>query len=151
MIIQEFTSQDQERFRCLSKEFYVGGATLRPYNEEISLKTFKRVLDHHENLWGYLFYDKENGDAIGYALVTSYWCNEEGGEVILIDELYISPKNRQKGYAKIFMEWLETTFKDKVAITLEVLTTNIDAKMLYDKAGYQPDGFVTYTKFLRKD
>ena len=84
---------------------------------------------------------------VGYALVTSYWCNEEGGNILVLDELYISPNSRHHGYGSKFLEWLEHEFKGKaVEITLEVLKTNQDARSLYKKDGLVPDGFITYTK-----
>ena len=93
--------------------------------------------------------DKETDKEAGYALVTSYWCNEEGGNIIVLDELYIWSKQRKKGYGSQFMEWLEGYYRDKAtSITLEVLTTNVNACHLYCKEGYVPDGYITYTKKL---
>lgn len=147
MIVKEFNISDKSLFLKLCKDFYESSATVYNYREEIAQITFDRVMDHHENLWGYMLLDAENGKAIGYSLITSYWCNEEGGNVLVLDELYIAPDNRKKGYASIFMEWLENYFKGKaVAITLEVLTTNLAACSLYQKEGFVPDGFITYTK-----
>ena len=76
-------------------------------------------------------------------------CNEEGGNILVLDELYICPTSRHHGYGGTFLKWLEEQFKDKAAeITLEVLTTNQDAKSIYQKDGLEPDGFVTYTKVI---
>lgn len=147
MIIEEFRESDKDTFLRLCKEFYDSHATLRPFNFKVAEMTFLRVMAKHENLWGYMFFDKETKEPVGYSLITSYWCNEEGGNILVLDELYISPNGRHKGYASFFMEWLEKNFKDKaVSITLEVLTTNVDACHLYLKEGYKPDGFTTYTK-----
>lgn len=152
MIVRHFLPKDKELFFGLCKEFYEAEATLRAYDEKITERTFERVLDHHENSWGYMMYDKEDGENVGYALLTSYWSNEDGGNVIVLDELYIAPNNRNKGYGKIFMQWIEDAFKnDAVSITLEVLTTNIRACELYSKIGYKPDGFITYTKSIKKE
>lgn len=147
MIIQEFEIKDKEIFLELCKDFYNSNSTQRPYDKKIADMTFNRIMDRHENLWGFLLKDKESGDIIGYALITSYWCNEEGGNVIVLDELFISASSRHKGYASLFMQWIEMYYKDKaVSITLEVLTSNQTACDLYKKTGYIPDGFTTYTK-----
>ncbi len=152
MIIRSFKPEDKELFFGLCKEFYEAEATLRAYDQGITERTFARVLDRHENSWGLLMFDKEDGEVVGYGLLTSYWSNEDGGNVIVLDELYIKPNNRNKGYAKIFMQWIEDTYKDDaVSITLEVLTTNIRACELYNKIGYRPDGFTTYTKPIKKE
>lgn len=147
MIVREFQPEDKQVFKRLCKDFYSNNATIRSYNDELTEKTFNTVLAKHENLWGYLMFDKLSLEPVGYSLITSYWCNEEGGNVLVLDELFIVPTDRHKGYASTFMEWLEKEFKDKaVSITLEVLTTNVNACHLYQKEGFIPDGFTTYTK-----
>ncbi len=150
MIVKEFEKKDCQLFLELCRDFYQSSATVYNYREDIAKMTFDRVMDHHENLWGFLLIDADTDTAVGYSLITSYWCNEEGGNVLVLDELYIAPGNRKKGYASLFMEWLQEYYKGKaVAITLEVLTTNQAACSLYKKEGFEPDGFITYTKKLQ--
>ncbi|HQC55215.1 MAG TPA: GNAT family N-acetyltransferase, partial [Clostridia bacterium] len=136
MLVRQFTENDAESFYSLAKEFYSSGATKRDYDQAIAEKTFHQVTSKHENLWGYFITDLEEQVVVGYALITSYWCHEENGNVIVLDELFISPSFRHKGFGKRFLSWLETEFHDKaVAITLDVLSTNVVAKELYNKAG----------------
>lgn len=147
MKVENFQPEDKPVFLQLCEEFYSAEATLRPFCPDVASKTFDRVVDKHENLWGVMLTDAETDEKIGYGLITSYWCNEEGGNVLVLDELYISPKNRHKGYGKLFMEWLEGAYKNyAVSITLEVLTTNSRAVQLYTTEGYAPDGFAIYSK-----
>lgn len=78
--------------------------------------------------------------------------------MLLLDELYIAPPFRHKGYAKQFMEWMQEKFKKKVvSVTLEVLTGNERAISLYKEEGFDPDSdekdkegneFVYYSKRL---
>ncbi|NCA67377.1 MAG: GNAT family N-acetyltransferase [Clostridia bacterium] len=150
MIVREFKQKDKSLFLELCREFYDSSATVGNFREDIAKMTFDRVMDHHENLWGFMLVDADTDKAVGYSLITSYWCNEEGGNVLVLDELYIAPDNRKKGYASIFMEWVQEYYRDEaVAITLEVLTTNQAACSLYKKEGFQPDGFITYTKKIK--
>ena len=124
---------------------------MRGYDRESAGKTFDQILSKKDNLWGYFMIDKDIDDVVGYSLLTSYWCNEEGGNVIILDELYIAPNNRHKGYAKQFMEWIQTEFADSaVSITLEVLSTNVGAKQLYANEGFYEDGFEVLSKTLIK-
>lgn len=147
MEIVRFKRKDKNRFLALCREFYCAGATLRPYNEKNALLTFRRVLERHENLQGYLLVDKSNRQGIGYALVSSYWCNEDGGNVIVLDELYISPNSRHNGYGSLFLKWLEKHCGSYArTISLEVLRTNQRAQSVYRKDGMEPDGFITYSK-----
>ncbi|HPD02075.1 MAG TPA: GNAT family N-acetyltransferase [Eubacteriales bacterium] len=150
MEIREIEEPDRQTFLKLCESFYSSGATTRGYDAAIAEKTFKYIISKHENLWGYLLIDKDSSQAIGYALLTSYWCNEDGGNVIILDELFIDTVNRHKGYGKMLLDWAETEFKDKaVSITLEVLTTNVAAKQLYAKLGYVEDGYQVLTKRLQ--
>ena len=71
MQIKEFEKKDKDVFLRLCNEFYSSNATLKPYNALAAAQTFDRVVERHENLWGYLFTDKETLQPIGYALVRS--------------------------------------------------------------------------------
>lgn len=148
MDVRTILPQDHESFIELCKEFYSTKATHRDYNEALAEKTFNYLIARHENLWGYLILG-DSGNVVGYALITSYWCNEDGGNVIVLDELFIRQEYRHHGYGALFMRFLENEFKDKaVSITLEVVTTNTIAKSLYSRQGYMKDGFEVLTKAL---
>lgn len=147
MIVRPIEYNDKETFFRLVKEFYNSCATIRAYDEVITSKTFDYLMSKHENLWGYLMVDSDTAEPVGYALLTSYWCNEDGGNVVVLDEVYITTKNQHKGYGHQFLQWIEQEFRDKaVSITLEVLTSNNNAKQLYSKLGYSEDGFEVLTK-----
>lgn len=150
MVVRSFEKDDESDFLRLCENFYSSGATTRGYNEELAKKTFFQVMSKHENLWGFFIINKDNESVAGYSLITTYWCNEDGGNVVIIDELYIEPGNRKKGLAQEFIKWIEEKFKDDaVAVTLEVITTNTIAKDLYAKVGYKEDGFQVLTKRLK--
>jgi len=149
MIIKSMEEGDADSFYKLCEEFYSSGATKRTYNRKSAEQTFRQVISKHENLWGYFIIDVESGTYAGYALITSYWCNEESGNVLILDELFVSSDFRHRHFGKSFMMWLEDEFRGKaVALTLEVLSTNVIAKDLYVKEGFSEDGFVTMTKAI---
>lgn len=146
MKIKSIIENDKNIFKELSKEFYASGATINPYNDETNEKTFRYLTSAHHNLFGYLIIS-DDGNCAGYSLLTSYWCNEEGGEIVIIDELYVKKEYRQHGYAKHFINWAENHFKGRaVEMTLEVLSDNAHAIDLYSELGFAPDGFTTMTR-----
>ena len=146
MKVRTIKETDLDVFRRTSKDFYMAGATMRGYDEDLTRKTFDYLTSAHHNLWGY-FILTDSGDYAGYALLTSYWCNEEGGEIIILDEIYINPEYRKHGFGKRFLFWAEKHFHNKAtSITLEVLQSNENAVEFYKSAGYEPDGFMTMTK-----
>lgn len=78
----------------------------------------------------------------GYALLISFWSNEYGGEICAIDELYVEPEVRGRGFASQFVEMLASGNnpiwpRRTAAIVIEAYRTNPRAKALYERLGFQ--------------
>jgi GNAT superfamily N-acetyltransferase len=77
----------------------------------------------------------------GYALLCSFWSNELGGEVCIIDELFIAPSARGRGAATELVQGLCERrwpwFRDAVAVELEVTPSNARARQLYERLGFR--------------
>jgi GNAT superfamily N-acetyltransferase len=73
----------------------------------------------------------------GYALLVSYWSNEWGGVVLLLDELFVDKEFRGRGIAKSFLNYLqhERPF-GAVVVALEVSSKNAPARALYASVGF---------------
>jgi ribosomal protein S18 acetylase RimI-like enzyme len=80
------------------------------------------------------------GRAAGYALLSSYWSNELGGEVCMVDELYLEPAARSRGFATALCEALVLGSplwpRPAVALGLEVTPGNRRALALYERLGF---------------
>jgi len=78
----------------------------------------------------------------GYALLISFWSNELGGEIIVIDELYVTPAFRNQGYARQLLRFLagqNSLWPGRaVALELEVTPQNTRAAAIYTGLGFQP-------------
>jgi ribosomal protein S18 acetylase RimI-like enzyme len=79
----------------------------------------------------------------GYAFLASFWSNEVGGEICYIDELYVRPASRGRGYATQLITSLigqESSLWPRtiVAVDLEVTPSNARARALYTKLGFSP-------------
>ena len=78
---------------------------------------------------------------IGYALLVSFWSNEYGGEICVIDELYVAPANRSQGIATKLISSIEPDRslwpRCPVAIALEVTPGNSQARALYERLGFR--------------
>jgi GNAT superfamily N-acetyltransferase len=78
----------------------------------------------------------------GYALLVSFWSNEFGGEICVIDELFVEPKFRGHGLTTQFIQGLARGDcaiwpRRTVAITVEAYRTNLRAKTLYERLGFE--------------
>jgi GNAT superfamily N-acetyltransferase len=92
------------------------------------------VLDHAD--------PTRDGAPAGYALLCSFWSNELGGEVCILDELYVAAAARGRGAATSLVAGLLARtapwFRDAVAVELEVTPTNARARALYERLGFAP-------------
>jgi GNAT superfamily N-acetyltransferase len=80
------------------------------------------------------------GCACGYALLISSWSNELGGEVCVIDELFVVAGHRGHGHAGRFLDELAAGTvlgPDVVALTLETTPENVAARRLYERHGFR--------------
>ncbi len=77
----------------------------------------------------------------GYALLCSFWSNELGGEVCIIDELYVIPGARGRGVATRLVTGLLRRelpwFERAVNVELEVTPSNARARALYERLGFR--------------
>ena len=82
-----------------------------------------------------------DGVRAGYALLVSYWSNELGGEVCIIDELYVAPAWRSRGYATRLIDAVvrgAAPWQGRpVALELEVSPKNAAASRLYERLGFR--------------
>jgi len=76
-----------------------------------------------------------------YALLCSFWSNELGGEVCIIDELFVAPHARGRGVATGLVRGLLARklpwFGAAVSVELEVTPSNHRARALYERLGFR--------------
>lgn len=77
------------------------------------------------------------GEIVGYAILLHYWSNEYGGALLVVDELFIKPAQRGRGFGRAFLQWVETR-PDLCGIMLETMPHS-RAEAFYQKAGFLPD------------
>ncbi|MBX7115483.1 MAG: GNAT family N-acetyltransferase [Myxococcaceae bacterium] len=92
---------------------------------------------------------EQEGMVLGYALLIAYWSNELGGEVLVIDELYVAEAARGQRHATRFLEALSHKSLPEItaylALMLEVRPENTRARRLYERAG-----FVASTQVMKR-
>jgi ribosomal protein S18 acetylase RimI-like enzyme len=82
------------------------------------------------------------GTIAGYALLILFWSNELGGNICVIDELYVAPTHRGQKHASQLIEQLagDISFFQlrPVAFEVEVTPRNKRARALYSRLGFNP-------------
>ncbi len=91
-----------------------------------------------------------DGAVRGYALVIAFWSNELGGEVAIVDELYVAPDARGRGHGSEFFAGLAggaAWAPPSVALSLETTPANARARRLYERLGFRASN-LTFRKPL---
>ncbi|WP_423408918.1 GNAT family N-acetyltransferase [Heyndrickxia sp. MSNUG] len=79
---------------------------------------------------------EKNNAIIGYSIFVYLWSNEYGGNILIVDELYIKEKVRNEGIGSYFIKWLEES-EEFVAIQLETTPSNKRVFNYYIRLGFK--------------
>jgi GNAT superfamily N-acetyltransferase len=95
-----------------------------------------------------------DGAVAGYAFLVSFWSNELGGEICTIDELYLEPAWRSRGYGSALLTALQSGEpfwpRQPVALELEVSPLNPRAHALYERVGFAVKDNTTLRLMIRR-
>ncbi len=97
---------------------------------------------------GLAFVLREDGIAVGYAVLTLGWSLEYLGRDAFVDELFVIPSHRGRGLASRALDALERACRelDVRALHLEVERDNRTARGLYEKRGFRDNKRLLLTK-----
>lgn len=138
--------KDKEIYLSMTRKFYDSDAVLSPVPTENFEKTFALLMKGSPYADAFVF--EEEGSVVGYALLARTWSQEAGGEAIWIEEIYLEPAARGKGYGSAFFRFLETKYAPHAKrFRLEVEEENEGAVALYRRMGFE---FFPYDQ-MKKD
>ena len=102
--------------------------------------------------WGEIWLIRDGETVVGYTILTWGFTVELGGPFLLIDELYLRPSHRGRGWGSTTLDFISdrARFHRGVALQLEVEHHNTQARALYERNGFQPHATRT-TLELRLD
>ena len=96
---------------------------------------------------GQIIVFEQGGEVVGYAILIFYWSNERGGDVVMIDELFVRTEYRSQGVGGHFFDFLFQHYQDKAtAFQLEVTPNNDRAYRFYNGLGFE----LAKNRFLMK-
>lgn len=130
--------EDFARLIAMVRDFYEEDSI--PYQPDLVEPGLQAVLGN-PSLGAVLLLSSDELAEVGY--VTLGWCFsvEQGGRFVLLDELYLAPAARGRGWGRqalaVARDW--AAGQGAAVIRLEVNHHNAKAKCLYLSAGYRDD------------
>jgi GNAT superfamily N-acetyltransferase len=120
---------------ALSSALYVEDPGVRPVPPEQTRRTLAEL--RKNPVRGQAWVCGSGTEPAGYAFLIYFWSNEVGGEICVIDEVYVKPGSRGKGHGRALFTKLigEKKFP---ALDLEVTPANGRARAFYEGFGFAP-------------
>ena len=146
MIIRKLQKEDFNTVLSMMLVFYASDALLVHPSEEVLRKTLSDALAETPYLEAFGF--EEDGILAGYGMVATSYSTEAGGLCAWIEDIYIQPQYRNRGFGTSFLRFVYDRYRDRVArIRLEAEPENEHAMAVYQKAGFEILG---YTQLVRE-
>lgn len=132
-----FTVNDTQAVTAMIESLYAEDPSGKPISAAKIALTLTTLLAHPDK--GEIMVLAVGEQIIGYAILINAWSNEFGGNVLVVDELYVQPAYRGRGIATDFISHLkQTRYNQAVAVELEVTPENTAARRLYERLGFAP-------------
>lgn len=111
-------------------------------------KTFEEAL-RSEELINLLIFE-EDGIPVGFANLMTIYSVWTHGKALILDDLYLKPASRGKGYGKQAMEYIEQFAVQRGCKRLQFQSeeTNPNAMRFYMTLGYAPADMKFYVKYF---
>jgi len=117
------------------RQLYEEDPAERPVPAENFSRTLRELETRPEK--GTVLVIDRDGQIVGYAILINFWSNECGGNVVVIDELYVAQSCRGQGIGADFVRHLiDNEWNNAVAVRLEVTPANARARRLYERLGF---------------
>lgn len=147
MTIRLLQPSDFEEVLSMMLPFYASPALLIHPSEEVLRRTLTDALSDNPYLEAYGF--EEDGMLVGYSMLAKSYSTEAGGRCIWIEDIYIKPQFRGRGFGTALLTFVEQRYRGKVArIRIEAEPENERAMAVYHKAGYEELGYTQLVKEL---
>lgn len=152
MSVSEFPSHAQARLEdeptvlALMREFYAEEHLV--FDDLVARRAVQALLSRPE--LGLVLLLSHAGQPIGYLALTFGFSLEFHGRYALLDEVYLNPAMRGRGWGKHALQLAARVAREHgiVALRLEVNETNARARSLYLNAGFQDNRRHLFTRWL---
>jgi GNAT superfamily N-acetyltransferase len=138
---------DEEIVFTLMRDFYAEEHLV--FDELIARRTLRELIGNPA--LGLIVLLESAGAAVGHFMITYGFSLEFHGRYALLDELYLVPSVRGRGWSRHCLALATDIARDHGAATLrlEVNHANARARYVYLKAGFQDNQRDIFTRWLR--
>jgi ribosomal protein S18 acetylase RimI-like enzyme len=150
LVIRPATSADEPYLLSMMRELVEQEPNPAVFHGTLASNAFRYLLEHPER--GQIWMLLEQEKPIGYIVLTLGFSFEFHGTDAFIDELYVVPQFRRRGFAKQAVRHLEAEARrlGVNALHLEVDKGNDAAFELYQRTGFEDHNRFLMTKWLRQ-
>lgn len=137
MYFMDVTPKRLDTLADLLHRFYEEEADLPGFDREEAGKRAAKLLTLSPSPVRPLFL-RDNGNIIGYMLIVLYYSNEYNGFIAMLDEFFILPEYRGRGFGgaalKLLKDWVVE--RGLRGLTLEIVGKEPPARRLYERHGF---------------
>lgn len=131
--------KDRDEVIGMMRVFYSSAAVITNGSEEIFSADFSACVSDSPFLEGFIF---EQGEEVaGYAMLAHSFSTEFGKPCVWIEDIYLKPEYRRKGFGREFFNLLKEKFPGCV-LRLEAERENLPAVALYKSSGFEELGYL---------
>ena len=142
-MFREITQADREIYYDFVDKFYHTDAVNAPVPPENYELTFNEMMRSDTYVKGYIFEDE--GKPCGFALLSKTFSQEAGGLSVTIEEIYIEPQSRGKGFGTDAIAVLTRFCFRELGLhklKVSVFAFNQAAIRCYERNGFQTEGIL---------
>ena len=133
MEIRPMTQADASVVLEMMRTFYASPAVHTNGSEEIFRADVAACVGENPCAEGFLL--TENGAPVGYAMLAKSFSTEYGRPCVWIEDLYLLPAFRGRGYGGQVLSFVEERYPDAL-LRLEAEPENLPAVKAYRKSGF---------------
>lgn len=136
-MIKKMTASDTSEVIEMMRVFYSSPAVHSNGSEKIFESDVAACVGDCPFLEGLVFTESADSSVTaGYAMLAKSFSTEFGAPCVWVEDIYIKPAHRGRGFGKELFAYLERTFPAHV-IRLEAEEENENAVALYKKCGFE--------------
>ena len=144
MQIRKMKPSDENEVLAMMRPFYSSPAVFTNGSETIFRRDFAECISDSPFLEGFILED--SSIILGYAMLAHSFSTEFGRPCAWIEDIYLKPEARGKGFAPKFLSFVREAYPQAV-LRLEVEAENTRAVSAYRKSGF---GTLPYLEMLNQ-